>query len=46
MTRCIHHVRLEQKLDEKGTAKIKVKGTATGESGEKASDTVKVRLKD
>ena len=37
--------RLEQKLEEKGTAKVKVKGTATG-GGEKATDTVKVKLKD
>jgi hypothetical protein len=38
--------KLEQKLEEKGTAKVKVKGTATGDSGEKATDTVLVKLKD
>jgi hypothetical protein len=38
--------RLEEKLEEKGTAKVKVKGTATSDTGQKASDTVKVRLKD
>ena len=38
--------RLEEKLDRKGKAKVKVIGTATTQSGAEATDTVKVKLKD
>jgi N-acetylglucosamine-6-sulfatase len=38
--------RLEEKLDEKGRAKVKIAGTATTQSGAEATDTVKVKLKD
>jgi plastocyanin len=37
---------LEQKLEEKGRAGVKVTGTATTQSGAEATDTVKVKLKD
>ena len=38
--------RLQEKLDEKGKAKVTVIGTATTQSGAEATDTVKVKLKD
>jgi arylsulfatase A-like enzyme len=38
--------RLQEKLDEKGEAKVTVIGTATTQSGAEATDTVKVKLKD
>jgi hypothetical protein len=38
--------RLEEKLEESGKAKVKVKGTASDQSGQAATDTVKVKLKD
>ena len=38
--------RLEEKLDDKGKAKVKVAGTATTQSGAEATDAVKVKLKD
>jgi Trypsin len=38
--------RLEEKLEEKGKAKVKVEATVINQSGAKATDTVKVKLKD
>lgn len=38
--------RLEEKLEQKGKAKVNVEGTATNQSGATATDTVKVKLKD
>ena len=37
---------LEEKLEEKGKAKVKVTGTATNQSGAEATDTIKVKLAD
>jgi plastocyanin len=38
--------RLDEKLDENGKAKVKVKGTATTQSGAEATDEVKVKLRE
>jgi plastocyanin len=37
--------RLEEKLEKAGRAKVKIKGTATAQSGAEATDTVTVKLK-
>jgi plastocyanin len=37
---------LEEKLEEKGRAGVKVTGTATAQSGAEASDTIKIKLTD